>query len=300
MRMVIEIKRGEQPEVILNNLYKHTQLQETFGMIMLAIVHGQPRTLPLIEALQLFIDHRVIVVRRRTEYDLRKAQEREHVLEGMVIALDNLEYVIAIIRLSQSKAEARQNLLTWSKYAITDQGWLEYHRENADGRGQIGQQELRRLAGTEANLKTERNSITHYRFTYTWPATRGLVSGREGLSPAQVDAILELQLHPLTQLSTGELQTELGELKVKIKEFQEILASDKVLKKVIATELKEIQKGYGDARRTEIIEQQDEIRLEDLIAVQDVVITVSHSGYTKRTPLSIYRQQARGGKGRLG
>ena len=300
MRIVIEIKRGEQPEVILNNLYKHTQLQETFGMIMLAIVHGQPRTLPLIEALQLFIDHRVIVVRRRTEYDLRKAQEREHVLEGMVIALDNLEYVIAIIRLSQSKAEARQNLLTWSKYAITDQGWIEYHRENADGRGQIGQQELRRLAGTNANLKTERNYITHYRFGYTWPDNRGLVSGRDGLSPAQVDAILELQLHRLTQLSTEELQTELGGLKVKIKEFQEILASDKVLKKVIASELKEIQKVYGDARRTEIIEQQDEIRLEDLIAVQDVVITISHSGYTKRTPLSIYRQQARGGKGRLG
>ena len=300
MRIVIEIKRGEQPEVILNNLYKHTQLQETFGMIMLAIVHGQPRTLPLIEALQLFIDHRVIVVRRRTEYDLRKAQEREHVLEGMVIALDNLEYVIAIIRLSQSKAEARQNLLTWSKYAITDQGWIEYHRENAEVRGQIGQQELRRLAGTDTNLKTERNSITHYRFVYTWPDARGLVSGRDGLSPAQVDAILELQLHRLTQLSTEELQTELGGLKVKIKEFQEILGSDKVLKKVIANELKEIQKVYGDARRTEIIEQQDEIRLEDLIAVQDVVITISHSGYTKRTPLSIYRQQARGGKGRLG
>jgi DNA gyrase subunit A len=301
MRMVIELKRGEQPEVILNNLYKHTQLQETFGMIMLAIVHGQPRTLPLIEALQLFIDHRVIVVRRRTEYDLRKAQEREHVLEGMVIALDNLEYVIAIIRLSQSRAEARQNLLTWSQYNISDRGWLEYHRGNANTRGQIGQQELRRLAGMDANLRLDQGGyITHYRFGYTWPANRGLVSGRDGLSPAQVDAILELQLHRLTQLSTEELQTELGGLKGKIKEFQEILASDKVLKKVIAGELKEIQKVYGDARRTEIIEEQDEIRLEDLIAVQDVVITVSHSGYTKRTPLSIYRQQARGGKGRLG
>ncbi len=134
MRIVIEIKRGEQPEVILNNLYKHTQLQDTFGMIMLAIVHGQPRTLPLIEALQLFIDHRVIVVRRRTEYDLRKAQEREHVLEGMVISIDNLEFVIAIIRLSQSRAEARQNLLTWSHHNVTDQGWIEYRRVNAEGR----------------------------------------------------------------------------------------------------------------------------------------------------------------------
>src|SRR5208283_4801816 len=150
MRIVIDLKRGEQPEVILNNLYKHTQLQETFGMIMLAIVHGQPRTLPLIDALQLFIDHRVIVVRRRTEYDLRKAQEREHVLEGMVVALDNLEHVIAIIRLSQSKAEARQNLLTGSKYSITDQGWLEYHLATANARGQIGEQELKRLAGGNA------------------------------------------------------------------------------------------------------------------------------------------------------
>jgi DNA gyrase subunit A len=301
MRIVIEIKRGEQPEVILNNLYKHTQLQETFGMILLAIVHGQPRTLSLIEALQLFIDHRVNVVRRRTEYDLRKAQEREHVLEGMVVALDNLEHVIAIIRLSQSKAEARQNLLTWSKYGITDQGWLEYHLATANARGQIGEQELRRLAGGNANLKIDRDgNTTHYRFGYLWVTTRGLVSGRDGLSPAQVDAILELQLHRLTQLSTEELQTELGGLKVKIKEFQEILASDKVLKKVIAGELKEIQRVYGDVRRTEIIEQQDEIRLEDLIAVQDVIITISHSGYTKRTPLSTYRQQARGGKGRLG
>ena len=113
---------AKQPEVILNNLYKHTQLQDTFGMIMLAIVHGQPRTLPLGDALQQFIDHRVNVVRRRTEYDLRKAQEREHVLEGMVVAIDNLEYVIAIIRLSESRAEARANLITWSHNGITEGG----------------------------------------------------------------------------------------------------------------------------------------------------------------------------------
>jgi DNA gyrase subunit A len=301
MRIVIEIKRGEQPEVILNNLYKHTQLQDTFGMIMLAIVHGQPRTLPLGDALQQFIDHRVNVVRRRTEYDLRKAQEREHVLEGMVVAIDNLEYVIAIIRLSESRAEARANLITWSHNGITEGGWLEYHRATADRRGQIGQPELRRLAGADANLRLDRGGqVTHFRFGYFWPTNRGLVSGRDGFSPAQVDAILELQLHRLTQLSTDELQTELGELKEKIREFQEILASDKALKKVIVDELKEVQKTYGDVRRTEIIEEQDEIRLEDLIAVQDVVITVSHSGYTKRTPLSTYRQQARGGKGRLG
>ncbi len=235
MRIVIEIKRGEQPEVILNNLYKHTQLQETFGMIMLAIVHGQPRTLPLIEALQLFIDHRVIVVRRRTEYDLRKAQERAHILEGFLKALSQLDAIIKLIRASKTPAEARAGLIATFEF-----------------------------------------------------------------SDRQAQAILEMQLQRLTALERDKIQAEYDELQKKIAEYQEILASDKVLKKVIQGELKEIQKVYGDARRTEIIEQQDEIRLEDLIAVQDVIITISHSGYTKRTPLSTYRQQARGGKGRLG
>jgi DNA gyrase subunit A len=235
MRIVIELKRGEQPEVILNNLYKHTQLQDTFGMIMLAIVHGQPRTLPLIDALQLFIDHRVNVVRRRTEYDLRKAQERAHILEGFLKALSQLDAIIKLIRASKTPAEARAGLMT--------------------------------------------------RFEFT---------------ERQAQAILEMQLQRLTALERDKIQAEFDELQKKIAEYQEILASDKVLKKVIANELKEIQKLYGDARRTEIIEEQEEIRLEDLIAVQDVVITISHSGYTKRTPLSIYRQQARGGKGRLG
>jgi len=235
MRIVIELKRGEQPEVILNNLYKHTQLQDTFGMIMLAIVHGQPRTLPLIDALQLFIDHRVTVVRRRTEYDLRKAQERAHILEGFLKALSQLDAIIKLIRASKTPAEARAGLIATFEF-----------------------------------------------------------------SDRQAQAILEMQLQRLTALERDKIQAECDELQKKIAEYQEILASDKVLKKVIASELKEIQKVYGDARRTEIIEEQDEIRLEDLIAVQDVVITISHSGYTKRTPLSIYRQQARGGKGRLG
>jgi DNA gyrase subunit A len=235
MRIVIELKRGEQPEVILNNLYKHTQLQETFGMIMLAIVHGQPRTLPLNDALQQFIDHRVIVVRRRTEYDLRKAQERTHILEGFLKALSHLDAIIKLIRASKTPPEARAGLMT--------------------------------------------------RFEFT---------------ERQAQAILEMQLQRLTALERDKIQQEYDELQKKIAEYQEILASDKALKKVIVNELKEIQKVYGDARRTEIIEEQDEIRLEDLIAVQDVVITISHSGYTKRTPLSAYRQQARGGKGRLG
>jgi len=235
MRIVIEIKRGEQPEVVLNNLYKHTQLQETFGMILLAIVHGQPRTLPLIEALQLFIDHRVTVVRRRTEYDLRKAQDRAHILEGFLKALSQLDAIIKLIRGSKTPAEAR--------------------------------------AGLIANFE---------------------------FSDRQAQAILELQLQRLTGMERDKIQAEFDELQTRIAEYQEILASEKALKKVIVNELKEVQKLYGDARRTEIIEQQDEIRLEDLITVQDVIITISHSGYTKRTPLSTYRQQARGGKGRLG
>jgi DNA gyrase subunit A len=235
MRIVIELKRGEQPEVILNNLYKHTQLQENFGMIMLAIVNGQPRTLPLPEAIQLFIDHRVNVVRRRTVYLLRKAQERAHILEGFLRALQHLDAIIKLIRASKTPRDARDGLME--------------------------------------------------RFEF---------------SERQAQAILEMQLQRLTALEREKVQEEWDALQKKIAEYQEILASEKALKKVIVDELKEVQKQYGDLRRTEIIEEQAEIKLEDLIAVEDVVITVSHSGYTKRTPLSIYRQQARGGKGRLG
>ena len=236
MRIVVELKRGEQqPEVILNNLYKHTQLQENFGMIMLAIVNGQPRVLSLTEAIQLFIDHRVNVVRRRTAYDLRKAQERAHILEGFLKALQHLDAIIKLIRASKTPPEARQGLIAQFEF-------------------------------------TER----------------------------QAQAILELQLQRLTALEREKIQQEYDELQKKIAQYEEILGSEKVLKKVIVNELREIQKDYGDLRRTEIIEEQAEIKLEDLIAVEDVVITISHSGYLKRTPLSIYRQQIRGGKGRLG
>ncbi len=235
MRIVIELKRGEQPEVTLNNLYKHTQLQETFGMILLAIVNGQPRTLPLGEALQLFIDHRVTVVRRRTAYDLRKAQERAHILEGFLKALGLLDAIIKLIRASKAPKEARDGLIAQFEF-------------------------------------TER----------------------------QAQAILELQLQRLTALERGKIQTEYDELQHKIVEYQEILGSEKVLKKLIVDELKQVQKEFGDERRTQIIEEQAEIRLEDLISVEDVVVTVSHSGYLKRTPLAMYRQQGRGGKGRIG
>ncbi|MGH9326944.1 MAG: DNA gyrase subunit A [Terriglobia bacterium] len=235
MRIVVELKRGEQPEVALNNLYKHTQLQETFGMILLAIVNGQPRTMSLPDAIQLFIDHRVTVVRRRTAYELRKAQERAHILEGFLKALLNLDAVIKLIRGSNTPKEARDGLIA--------------------------------------------------RFEFT---------------ERQAQAILELQLQRLTALERDKIQEEHAELQKKIGGFQEILASEKALKKVVVDELRQVQKEFGDARRTEIIEEQAEIRLEDLITMEDVVITVSHSGYVKRTPLTTYRQQGRGGKGRLG
>jgi DNA gyrase subunit A len=235
MRIVIELKRGEQPEVILNNLYKHTQLQENFGMIMLAIVNGQPRTLSLVEAIQLFIDHRVSVVRRRTAYELRKAEERAHILLGFLKALSQLDAVIKLIRASKTPKEAREGLMT--------------------------------------------------RFEFT---------------ERQAQAILELQLQRLTALERDKIQEEYDELQKKIAQYKEILASDKVLKRVIVDELKQVQKDFGDVRKTEIIEEVAEIKLEDLIAVENVVITVSHSGYLKRSPLSAYRQQGRGGKGRIG
>jgi DNA gyrase subunit A len=235
MRIVIELKRGEQPEVILNNLYKHTQLQENFGMILLAIVNGQPRTLSLLEAIQLFIDHRVNVVRRRTAYDLRKAEERAHLLEGFLKALSQLDAIIKLIRAAKTPREARDGLIAQFEF-------------------------------------TER----------------------------QAQAILELQLQRLTALERDKIQEEYNELQRRIGEYREILASEKKLKKVIGDELRQVQKDFGDDRRTQIIEEQAEIKLEDLIADEDVVITVSHSGYLKRTPLTTYRQQGRGGKGRLG
>jgi DNA gyrase subunit A len=254
MRIVIELKRGSQPEIVLNQLYKHTQMQESFSMIFLAVLHGQPRELPLHQAIRAFIDHRVDVVQRRTVYLLRKAREREHILEGYKIALDNLDTVIRIIRGSGSRAEARENLYAWGK-------------------------------GTEivVNLDRER-----------------LPSEERGLSLRQVDAILELQLYRLTQLSVDEILNELKEIREKIAEYESILASEKKLRKVIVKELEQVRDKYGDERRTQIVDESAELQLEDLIADEQVAVTVSHQGYLKRTPISVYRQQRRGGTGRMG
>jgi len=252
MRIVVELKRGAEYQIILNQLYKHTQMQESFSMIFLAVVNGQPKEMGLIQAIQHFIDHRVDVVRRRTAYLLMKAREREHILEGYKIALDNLDAVIKIIRASGSRQEAKENLLA-AKFKIVDK--------------QIQQK----------------------------------VGGAEGrLSPRQADAILELQLYRLTRLSADEILKELGEIRDKIAEYESILASEKKLRAVIIKELQEVREQFGDERRTEITDESTEITLEDLIADEQVVVTVSHSGYLKRTALTTYRQQRRGGTGRTG
>jgi DNA gyrase subunit A len=254
MRIVIELKRGAQPEIVLNQLYKHTQLQESFSMIFLAVLHGQPRELGLDQAIRCFIDHRIEVVQRRTAFLLRKAREREHILEGYKIALDNLDTVIRIIRASGSRVEARENLYAWGK-------------------------------GTEIVVTLDRERLTHE---------------ERGLTLRQIDAILELQLYRLTQLSIDELMNELKQVRERIAEYEAILASESKLRAVIVKELEEIRDKYGDARRTQIVDESAELQLEDLIADEQVAVTVSHQGYLKRTPISIYRQQRRGGTGRTG
>ena len=235
MRITIELKRGEQAEVVLNNLYKHTQLQTGFGIIMLSIVNGQPRELGLLEIIKCFIDHRVDVVRRRTEYELRKAREREHILLGFQKALDNLDEVIRLIRAAKAPREARDSLIA--------------------------------------------------RFDF---------------SERQAQAIIEMQLQRLTGMERQKILDELAELQRRIAEYLEILGSDKVLRDLIVKELKEVQKEYGDERRTQIIDDAGEIRLEDLVAVEDTAVTVTRGGYMKRTSVDTYRRQTRGGKGRIG
>ncbi len=235
LRIVYELKRGEQAEVVLNNLYKQTQLQTGFGIIMLSIVHGQPREFGLIDIIKRFIDHRVEVVRRRTEYELRKAREREHLLLGFQKALQNLDAVIKIIRAAGSPREAREGL------------------------------------------------IAQFQFT-----------------ERQAQAIIELQLQRLTGMEQQKILDELADIQRRIAEYLEILGSEKVLKDLIVKELREVQKDYGDERRTQIIEDTGEIRLEDLVAVEDVAVTVTRGGYLKRTTVDTYRRQSRGGKGRIG
>jgi DNA gyrase subunit A len=254
MRIVFELKRGEQAEVILNNLYKQTQMQTSFGVIMLAIVNGQPREMGLLDVLKRFIDHRIDVVRRRTDYLLRKAREREHILLGFQRALNNLDQVIALIRAAKTPKEAREALMAF----VTPAEAKEYAK--AIGAGELGPR----------------------------------------FSERQAQAIIELQLQRLTGMEQQKIIDELLEIQGKIAEYLEILGSEKTLRGLIVKELKEVQKDYGDERRTDIIEDTGEIRLEDLVQVEDVAVTVTRGGYLKRTPVDTYRRQTRGGKGRIG
>jgi DNA gyrase subunit A len=234
-RIVFELKRGEQAEVVLNNLYKHTQLQIGFGIIMLSIVNGQPRELGLIGCIKHFIDHRIEVVRRRTDYELRKARDREHILLGFQKALQNLDEVIRLIRAARNPKEARESL----------------------------------VAGFEFSEK-------------------------------QAQAIIEMQLQRLTGMEQQKILDELADIQRRIAEYVEILGSEEVLRGVIVKELKEVQKEYGDERRTQIIEYTGDLDIEDLVQQEDVAVTVTHGGYLKRTPVDTYRRQTRGGKGRIG
>ncbi|OLB85015.1 MAG: DNA gyrase subunit A [Acidobacteriales bacterium 13_2_20CM_2_55_5] len=255
MRIVVELKRGAEPQIVLNQLYKHTQMQESFSMILLAVVNGQPKEMGLVQAIKHFIDHRVDVVRRRTAYLLLKAKEREHILEGYKIALDHVDNVIVIIRGSANRGEARDNLVTY-------------------------------FAGKKIDINT------------TGRAPK--LDPERPFTAIQADAILELQLHRLTRLSIDEITKELGITRENIAEFESILASEKKLRGVIVKELEEVRKQYGDERRTKIEDEAAEIQLEDLIADEQTAVTVSHSGYMKRTPISTYRMQRRGGTGRTG
>jgi DNA gyrase subunit A len=235
MRIVIELKQAAVPDVVLNNLYKQTQLQQTFGIILLAIVGGRPRVLTLLEMLEQFVEFRRDVVRRRTEFELRKAEARAHILEGLRIALDHLDAVIALIRGSRNPAEAKVGLMT-----------------------------------------------------------------QFGLSDIQSQAILDMQLQRLTGLERQKIMDELAELMRTIERLRTILANQPLLMRIVVDELRAVQAKYTDARRTEIVADEGDFRIEDLIKDEDVAVTVTAAGYIKRTPTTTYRAQSRGGKGRIG
>ena len=232
MRIVIDLKRGEEPQVVLNKLYKHTQLQTGFGINNLALVNGVPHVLGLKDMLYNYIDHQIDVIQRRTRYELRKAEERAHILEGLVIALDNIDEVISIIRSSRDDAEARARLIE-----------------------------------------------------------------RFGLSEVQANHILEMRLRRLTGLEREKIETELAELREKIAYYKRVLGDESLVKEIIRDEMLEIKRRYADKRRTEIADEARDLDIEDLIADEDMVVTITRSGYIKRLPVATYRQQKRGGKG---
>ncbi|MEE8380157.1 MAG: DNA gyrase subunit A, partial [Gammaproteobacteria bacterium] len=267
MRMVIELKRGEVPEVLINNLYAQTQMQNTFGINMVALVDGQPRLLNLKQILEAFINHRREVVTRRTIFDLRKAREKAHIREGLAVALTNIDPIIVMIKAAANPAEAKEKLMSTAWELGIVQKMLD--RSGA---------EASKPDGLGKNF--------------------GLVDGRYHLSDTQAQAILEMRLHRLTGLEQDKILSEYEELLAVIADLLDILGSIERLMQVIRDELLEIKEQYGDDRRTEIRETEQDLNLEDLITEEDVVVTLSHEGYAKCQPLTDYRAQRRGGRGK--
>jgi DNA gyrase subunit A len=267
MRIVVELKRDAVPQVILNKLYKLTPMQSSFGVINLAIVNGQPRVLNLKQMLEAFVDFRREVVRRRTEYELRKARARAHILEGLTKAIDALDFIVTLIRNASSVDEARQ--------------WLTGNTASMSA--------VKNWKGVPTDL-TLAGYITKLQKTMK----------RLEFSELQAQAILDLQLRRLSALERQKITDEYEGIIRLIAELEEILANENSLRRVIIRELEEVRKDFGDKRRTEIIEEGVELSIEDLIADEDVAITVTNSGYIKRTPITTYQRQGRGGKGRFG
>src|SRR3989440_1587117 len=267
MRIVVELKRDAVPQVVLNKLFKLTPMQSSFGVINLAIVNGQPRVLKLKEILEYFIDFRREVVRRRTEYELRKAKARAHILEGLTKAIDALDYIVTLIRNSRSVDEARQ--------------WLT---------GELK---------TTSEVKTWKGVPSGEPLNKYLPKLRKAME-RLAFSEIQAQAILDLQLRRLSALERQKIIDEYEGIIKLIAELEEILANEKSLRGVIVKELEEVREQFGDARRTEITDEGTEYTIEDLIADEEVAITVTKSGYIKRTPVTTYSRQGRGGKGRFG
>jgi len=267
MRMVIELRRGEVPEVVLNNLYKQTQFQTVFGINMVALLDGRPHCMSLIEILAAFIDHRREIVTRRTIFNLRKARERAHILEGLAVALANIDEMIELIKTSNNPAEAKEGLLakTW------DAGLVSSLLERADA----------------ARSRPE-----------DLPAEFGIFEGIYRLSDTQAQAILDLRLHRLTGLEQEKIVNEYRQLLEQIDEHLAILNSDIRLMEVIREEMVAIKEQYSDPRRTEIMQNHSDLSDEDLITEEDMVVTMSHEGYVKAQPLSDYRAQRRGGRGK--
>ncbi len=273
MRLVIELKRGEVAEIVLNNLFKLTQMQETFGMNMVALVDGQPRLLNLKQFLDAFLRHRREVVTRRTVFDLRKARERGHILEGLAVALSNVDEVIAVIKAAPTPAAARVELMTRTWRSPLVEQMLA--RASAD---QFRPEALPREFGL---VKDPGPSMSGYR-----------------LSDVQAQRILEMQLQRLTGLEQDKILSEYREVIATVENLLDILARPDRVTQIIGDELKEVKREFGDARRSEIVVNGQDLQLEDLITPEDVVVTLSHAGYIKAQPLDEYRSQKRGGRGK--